>query len=214
MRRIARFVPVHRTTVARKLRFLGEQSALELRRFRETQVNLAIVQFDELETFEHTKYKPLSVVVAVLPRRRKILGVEVASMPAKGPLAERARRTYGRRADRRGKALDALFASIRPCLVAHPTLQSDSSPRYPPYVRRHFPHARHVAKPGGRGCVTGQGEIKAERFDPLFDLNHTFAMLRDNVRRLVRRTWCTTKKADCLAHHLALYADFHNRVLT
>ena len=30
---------------------------------------------------------------------------------------------------------------------------------------------------------------------------------------LFRRTWCTTKKKECLEQHLAVYLDFHNRVL-
>ena len=50
-------------------------------------------------------------------------------------------------------------------------------------------------------------------YDPLFWVNHTAAMLRANVNRLIRRTWCTTKRADRLADHLALYVHFHNTVL-
>ena len=61
--------------------------------------------------------------------------------------------------------------------------------------------------------MTGQGELKKLRFDPLFALNHTCAMLRANINRLFRRTWCTTKKKECLEDHLAVYMDFHNRVL-
>ena len=38
-------------------------------------------------------------------------------------------------------------------------------------------------------------------------------MLRANVNRLIRRTWCTSKRIDRLVDHLTLYADFHNRVL-
>ena len=56
--------------------------------------------------------------------------------------------------------------------------------------------------------------FKKVKFDPLFSLNHTFAMLRANVNRLFRKTWCTTKKPQRLADHLALYALYHNEVLT
>ena len=61
--------------------------------------------------------------------------------------------------------------------------------------------------------MTGQGELKKLRFDPLFSLNHTCAMLRANINRLFRRTWCTTKKAACLKRHVAVYVRFHNTVL-
>ena len=39
-------------------------------------------QFDEWQTIEHAKCKPLSVAAAVFVEHRKILGVEVSSMPA------------------------------------------------------------------------------------------------------------------------------------
>ena len=83
----------------------------------------------------------------------------------------------------------------------------------PPWSRGNTPVLRTIATPGGRGCVTGQGELKKLRFDPLFALNHTCAMLRANINRLFRRTWCTTKKKERLEQHLAVYMDFHNRIL-
>jgi hypothetical protein len=58
--------------------------------------------------------------------------------------------------------------------------------------------------------LTGQGELKVGGFDPIFSLNHTCAMLRANINRLFRKTWCTTKKMEMLEHHLAIYALYHN----
>ena len=39
-------------------------------------------------------------------------------------------------------------------------------------------------------------------------------MLRANISRLIRKTWATTKRADRLAAHIAIYAWYHNEVLT
>jgi transposase-like protein len=214
MRRAGRVLRIHRTTVARKLRFLAQQARLALDGERGRWKRLPGFEFDELETFESSKCKPLSVALAVVPGTRKILGFEVASMPCKGPLAQRARRRYGNRLDQRGKALDSLFRGIQPHICGVPIIRSDQNPRYPRYVKRYFPQARHQTFQGRRGCVTGQGELKRGRWDPLFSLNHTFAMLRANLSRLVRKTWCTTKKAQSLADHLAIYARYHNGVLT
>jgi hypothetical protein len=33
------------------------------------------------------------------------------------------------------------------------------------------------------------------------------------VNRLIRRTWCTTKKRERLKDHLDIYVQFHNEVL-
>ena len=200
------------TTIARRLVFLGTQGCLEMEQGLSQFAPLPEVQFDDLETFEHAKSKPLSVTLAV-SRQRKILGFEVSSMPAKGPLAEIGRKRYGFRPDGRSQALRNLLNRIRPRVAERAIVWSDENPRYPKPVARIFPHARHETVKGRRGCVTGQGELKRGGFDPLYSLNHTCAMLRANVNRLVRKTWCTTKKAENLAHHLAIYANYHNSVL-
>jgi hypothetical protein len=38
-------------------------------------------------------------------------------------------------------------------------------------------------------------------------------MARDNLKRLTRRTWCTTKKPERLQGQLSLYAMYHNEFL-
>jgi hypothetical protein len=40
----------------------------------------------------------------------------------------------------------------------------------------------------GKARRQGNGELKKIGFDPLFSFNHTAAMLRDSVSRLVRQT--------------------------
>jgi transposase-like protein len=213
LRRSALILRVHRTTIARRLVFLGSQALLRWKEGTSSLRGLSEFLFDEMETIEHAKCKPLSIALAVSPER-KILGFEVASMPAKGPLAERGRRDYGYRPDHRPQALRKLLAQVRSLTTGRVLIRSDQNPRYPAAITEMFPHAIHETVKGKRGCVTGQGELKQGRFDPLFPLNHTAAMLRANVNRLFRKTWCTSKKAANLALHLAIYADFHNTVLT
>ena len=172
------------------------------------------MQFDDIETFEHSKMKPISITLAVESGSRKILGFEVSSMPCKGHLAKRAREKYGKRSDDRRKARSNLFTKIKELIAEGAVIKSDMNPHYPPDVRQHFPNSVHVVTKGRRGCVTGQGELKACGFDPLFSFNHTAAMYRANVNRLFRRTWNTTKKMERLEFHIALYALFHNVYLT
>jgi hypothetical protein len=172
------------------------------------------VEFDDLETFEHSKYKPLSITLAVESGTRRILGLEVSTMPAKGHLAVRARARYGHRQDARPMAREILFTSIKDLLNAEPILKSDCNPHYPNDVARFLPSASHQLYQGKRGSQSGQGELKKVRFDPLFSLNHTCAMFRANVNRLFRKTWCTTKRPDRLWAHLILYANYHNKNLT
>ena len=214
LRNAARFLNLSRTTVARKLVFLGQQAKAEMQSWLEARSLVTEMQFDDLETFEHTKCKPISVTIAVEAKTRKILGIEVSQMPCRGPLAKKSRAKYEKRKDMRAQARAALFTRIKSKIAEHALIKSDENPHYPKAVQEFFPTAKHEKYKGRRGCVTGYGELKTGGFDPLFSLNHTFAMCRYNVKRLARRTWCTTKKMENLSHHLALYAVYHNSELT
>ena len=209
-RRLAMNLKVNRKTVVRKFLFLGHVADHLLKEDRNNFGKSKVVEFDDLETFEHSKLKPLSVCAVVEHKSRRILGFNVAQMPANGPLAKKSRAKYGKRKDQRRKAREGLFSELRAFIDPNAVIKSDENPHYGPTVETYFPNAKHLKFKGKRGCVVGQGELKAARFDPLFSLNHTFAMFRANVNRLARRTWNTTKKRDRLHLHIAIYALFHN----
>jgi hypothetical protein len=135
-------------------------------------------------------------------------------MPAKGRLVSVSRKKYGKRKDERPEIAHSLWNELNGYLHPTPQILSDQNPSYPAWIEPHCPNANHSTVKGRRGCVVGQGELKKIGFDPLFDLNHTAAMIRANINRLFRKTWCTTKRADRLELHLWLYADYHNRILT
>jgi hypothetical protein len=170
------------------------------------------IQFDEMETHEISKWKPLSIALAVNPQR-EILGVVVSRMPARGPDAAKARAKYGYRKDERRKGLVELLNSLRPIVKDDVRILTDEKTLYKTLVRQIFPNAQHDTFKGRKGCVVGQGEIKKIGRDPLFALNHTAAMLRANINRLIRRSWSVTQKPERLLDHLYLYMSFHNRIL-
>jgi hypothetical protein len=203
--------------VVRKFLFLSQQARLgheaELQARRNAGLLFEEVQFDEMETFEHTKCKPLSIPLLVETKTRRILGFRVAQMPAKGLLTQISLKKYGPRDDHRTQAALSLFESLQGQLSAQVRIETDEKPTYPTWIKRHFPQARHRTFKGRRAAVVGQGELKKIGRDPLFSLNHTAAMFRANINRLVRKTWCTTKRPDRLLAHLSLYAQFHNQTL-
>ena len=131
-----------------------------------------------------------------------------------GHLAAISRKKYGRRPDHRRRGLKCLFNTISKTLSEHPTLYSDEHPYYKPMVKQWFPHARYHQSKGVKSAITGQGELKKQRRDPLFYINHTLAMCRANINRLVRKTWGTTKDPARLLDHLAIYMSVHNSMLT
>ncbi|MCS6837950.1 MAG: hypothetical protein NZ480_03795 [Bdellovibrionaceae bacterium] len=201
---------INRKTVAHRLQLFGKAALYALQKSNEMFHSAWCVQFDDLETFEHSRLKPLSVTVAVEKFSRRILGFTVSRMPAKGPLAERSLKKYGQRVDERPHKRRYLFNQLKSIVQPEAIFESDQCPQYYDLVREFFPQSRHVTQPSRKACVVGQGELKEGGFDPLFSINHTLAMFRANINRLFRRTWNTTKKPECLQHHIALYALFHN----
>ena len=135
-------------------------------------------------------------------------------MPAKGLLAAKSVKKYGKRKDLRKPAMIKVFHRIQEVSGKNLLLRSDEKPVYSAWMREVNTEWLHESFKGKRGCIVGQGELKKTGFDPLFSLNHSCAMIRANINRLFRRTWCTTKKKECLQDHLDLYLDFHNRILT
>lgn len=215
MRRSALILHINRTTVDRKLRYLAEKS-------RQMHADLlkkigtdktTHLQFDDLITSEHTKLKPLSITIAVDAKRRFILGASVSQIPAFGHLAVLSRHKYGKRKSTHKEHLYGLLDAISPFVDRGAKIESDEHNLYAQAVKRFFPEASYFQFKGARGSVAGQGELKKLRRDPLFMLNHTCGMLRANINRLIRKTWCTTKDPRRLEDHLAIYMAFHNHVL-
>jgi len=131
-------------------------------------------------------------------------------MPAKGHLAKISRNKYGARKDLRFFGWRHVLQSARTTTANPVVILSDSHKRYPEMIAKFLPNAVHEQVKSRRACVAGQGELKRGGYDPIFSLNHTAAMLRANINRLIRRTWCTRKRPDRLRCHISLYVMWHN----
>jgi transposase-like protein len=215
-RRAALMLKVNRKTIARRLPVLAELARQRLARdlvARFEHRGCTDIQFDDLITIEHTKCKPVSVTVVIDAGTRRLLGLAAAPIPASGPLAAISRAKYGIRPDRSRAMRNTLFEGLVRCIAANATFHTDEHRDYRAVIKRYFPEAKHVTHPSKRARSGGQGELKRIGYDPLFSINHTLAMLRANVNRLIRRTWCTSKRIDRLVDHLTIYAEYHNRVL-
>jgi transposase-like protein len=209
-RECARLLKINNKTVTRKFIFMAGLAKIKLERLNRKRPTVRELEFDDLETFEHSKCKPVSVALAVEHKSRWIVGYEVAQMPAKGLLAKTALRKYGKREDHRVQARNVLFNRIKKYITPGAIIKSDQNPHYITEIARFFPESRHLRYKSRRGAVIGQGELKKQGFDPIFSLNHTFAMSRYRMSRLIRRTWNTTKKMERLDMHFALLSLYHN----
>ena len=215
MRRIALIVRTTRTTVKRKLDFLSKRAKLRQNKLLEEikKYKISHIQIDDLITIEHTKLKPLSISIAVDKNYRTILGAQVSKIPAFGHLAKMSVNKYGKRESELKDGLNKLFQKL--IGINHPDFQIDSDEHtlYPLFIKKYFPAAKHNTYPSIKGAVSGQGELKKTIHDPLFVINHTCAMFRYGISRLIRRTWNTTKDIQELKKHIDVYINFYNKKL-
>lgn len=214
LRRSAWILRVNRKTVERKLVFLGQKYRRLNRRYCENKRGkIKSVQLDDLITKENSKLKPLAITLLVESESRRILALEVARIPAFGHLAKLAIKKYGKRPDEHPASLERLFQEFAPLMYSHAIIKSDEHQRYGTVIKKYLPHAKHLTFKSERARVAGQGELKKGGFDPIFMVNHSCAMLRANVSRLIRKTWITTKRVDRLKDHLEIFLWFYNQKL-
>ena len=169
------------------------------------------IQFDDLITSHHTKLKPVTIPIAVEAGTRVILAGEVAPIPAFGRLAKTSIKKYGKRKCENQKALNKVFETLK--TFTPMSIVSDEHSKYERTVKRFFPKVPYAQFKSKRARIAGQGEMKKGGFDPLFSINHTLAMLRANINRLLRQTWNTTKNLERLKDHLDIYIWYHNSQL-
>lgn len=212
-RRIAINLGTTPRTVARKIMRLARFARAEEERWSLQNTGSAAIMFDEMETFEHTKCKPITIAIACDPKTRRLIATEAQPIAANGRLAKISRKKYGFRRNGSPDALRKTFERLKQTYDAIDYFSSDQKTTYRRYTRSYFPGTPHEQFKGRRACTVGMGEMKKGGFDPLFMLNHSCAMNRDNLKTLTRRTWCTVKKLAGLQDLLDLYRHYHNRTI-
>ena len=169
------------------------------------------MQMADLITIDHTKLKPVSISVAVDADNRYILGAKVSTLRSFGHLAQKGQAKYPDRKNTHKLGLQSLFEEIKNVVDEKALIRSDEHKFYPSFIQSYFPNSTHESFKSVKGCVVGQGELKKIKWDPLFCINHTLGMLRANINRLVRKSWCTTKNTLRLQDHLDIFITYYNR---
>jgi len=167
---------------------------------------------DEEETYEAASIRPLTMPVLIERDTWFVVATAVGSIRRAAPAGTARRRRqrldelrHGRRADqssyRVGETMKALRRRLpRGGLV----LQTDQKASYATIARRVFgDRVQHLTTSGKRVRTT---------HNPLFPINTTLAMTRDNCGRLRRRSWLVTKKASRLQAHLHIFTVYRNYV--
>ena len=216
IRQSGRVLPLSRHSTHRKFQKIGRQ-------LQAAHANLlgdfkpgAWFQMDEFGSFEQDKHTgPLTVPVAIEASSLLVVAAESAPIRPSGRKtpAQKARiaaheRAHGRRRDESRAAVARVLDAIarRSSKLAHVVLRTDLKSMYVPLAKtafgRRLQHERF------------SGKITRDVRNPLFKINLTDAMARDNNGRLRRRSWLHSKMRKYLDLQLAVFLGYRNYVRT
>ncbi len=217
-RQAARILGCSRATVARRLELLGNHCERfhrwRVARAKDKDFRSATFQLDELETFEHSRrLAPVTMPVLIERSSYFVLELKTAALPARGGLRrvdrerkQKREKIDGRRRNGSVKAVERCFetlAKLQP-LGSSVRIQTDRKVTYVSILKRRFTrglfHQRHSSV------------ARRDYANPLFPINHTLAMMRDGISRLVRRTWAASKLKERLERHAWIWAVWRNYV--
>ncbi len=165
---------------------------------------------DEMETFEQTTILRLTIPILMERTSYAVLVVDTAPIRRVPPKGCRRRRwlerheaEHGRRPDKSARQLKKVFGRFRRLLVGSAAeLITDEKALYGAQLRKVVgPHITHSTVSSQRPRTV---------FNPLFPINLTDAMLRDNNGRLRRKSWLHSKKEQCLRAQLELFVAYRN----
>jgi hypothetical protein len=217
-RQAARVLGCSRRTVAHRLALLGDHC----RRFHRWRLAQAagklgsskVFQLDELETFEQSRrLAPVTMPVLIERSSYFILDLKTAPLPCRGGLSkcDRLRREERegllgrRRSGSRGAVehcVDTMASMMAPSALVR--VQTDRKLTYLSILRQRIGsrliHQRYSSKE------------KRDYRNRLFPINHTLAMMRDGISRLVRRSWAASKLRERLERHAWIWVAWRNYV--
>ena len=217
-RQAARILGCSRGTLARRLLLLGDHCQKfhrwRLERSKAAGGIFGTFQLDELETFEHSRrLAPVTMPVLIQRRSYFVVDLDCAPLPCRGGLSERDRKKKAQRERLHGVRRSGSRKAVEKCLSTLAAVRSTNRPvriqtdckaTYAPMLSRTFGdvviHERHSST------------ARRDHKNPLFPINHTLAMMRDGISRLVRRSWGASKLRARLLHHAWIWAVWRNYV--
>lgn len=210
LRQAARVIGLDVHAVQRKFRKIARHMRLLNRNLLTNLPAHRTLMLDELESFEQRSITPLTVPVLIDRDSKFVVATEVAPIRRVAKRGSRRRRwlehyeaKVGKRPDRGNNSVRRVFGRLQRLLGGRAaTLITDEKSAYGRQRRRRF--LQQVAH------QTVPSKLPRTVYNPLFAINLTDAMMRDNNGRLRRRSWLVSKRGRCLGLQLELFAAYRN----
>ena len=210
LRQSARLLGLDVHAVQRKFRKIARHMRMLNRNLLAALPARRTLMLDEIESFEHRSITPLTAPVLIDRDSKFVIASDVAPIRRVAKAGswrrrwlERHEARVGRRSDRGNECVRKVFGRMQRLLEGRSaTLITDAKSAYARQCRRRFrEQVSHHTVPS---------TLPRTVFNPLFAINLTDAMMRDNNGRLRRRSWLVSKRGRCLRLQLELFAAYRN----
>jgi len=211
-RQSGRLLRLHGSSAQRKARKIGRTCKLLHDNLSARLPGDRCWLLDEEETYEGASIRPLTMPVLIEKETWFVVGTAVGSIRRLAPLgtARRVRQDIeeakrGVRPDQSAECVRSVLETLaRKSTDGFVLLRSDEKSSYGTIAKAIF---------GARlQHETTSGNLVRNTCNPLFPINTTLAMTRDNCGRLRRRSWLVTKAAQWLANHMSIFIVYRNYV--
>ena len=196
LRGIARTLGVSRETVNKYFVREAHKARTEnLKALANKDMVTTYVHFDSLETFEHTKKRPLGVWLSVRAKTGELIAAKVHRTDIRALATDRGTiRKWNAATDKEQSLIEFLMETEKAFNRVHTTVGCDG-------LKSQIKTAKQLF--GDSAEVVELGENKK--------IDLAIRKLRNDISRLSRKSLCSTKKAEQLQNHLDLYIWYHNR---
>jgi hypothetical protein len=146
IRGVARALKTSKTTVLRKLKFLGLLSKQVCEaEFAKPENKTSYVQFDEMETSERSACLPLTLAFAVRPKNGHIVAARVGRIPPHA-LRKTSLKRFGLRESQKEATVRAMLRDLKKVVRDEKNfhIESDSWISYPFWIKDELPFAKHT----------------------------------------------------------------------
>ena len=197
LRGMARVLNVNVKTIVRYfLKASHKARTANLKALENRDFVTSYMQFDELETFEHTKRKPLGVMLFVRTKTGEIISAKVSKSPIRAlTVGPQVRVQWNLQVNKDQVLKESLIEAKKVANIERTTIACDA---YMSQVNT----AKELCEEPHISIQVLKSENKR--------IDTTMRKLRQDISRLGRKTLSTTKKAMRLQHHLDLYINYNN----
>lgn len=148
---------------------------------------------DELETYIHARWAQVSVAVAVRGKTSTLLGFDIARLSSNMKKGQQ----MGWNQSTRHLVVPGLLKKIELVVRTGATIATDDDSSYGKWISTHLPGVKHTN--------FSSPKKMSGAYDPLHAINVVHAKMRNDLARLGRKTWMTTKTAKALRDYLWLW---------